>query len=106
MLKKTRNHNFVLLALICAGCFVYAWENVQAYRLGYSIERVRKEIKDLESANTYLRKEIQTSLSPERLEAEALKMGMIYPEPGALVMLDGPAGRANPAREWLARLPW
>ena len=31
------------------------------------IEKLRREIKDLENANTYLKKEIQVSLSPEKL---------------------------------------
>ena len=104
MLKKTRNTKLALLAAACGIFFLFAWENVQAYRLGYTIEKVRKDIKDLESANTYLKKEIQASLSPEKLEAEALRIGIVYPEPGAVVMLDGKAGQKNPAREWLARL--
>lgn len=106
MLKKTRNMNLAALGLLCAVCFLFAWENVQAVKLGYNIEKVRCEIKDLESSNTYLKKEIQTSLSPEKLEAKALKLGMVYPEPGAVVMLDGSASPEQQARGWLAKLPW
>ena len=104
MLKKTRNMNLALVAAVCGLFFLFAWENVQAVRLGYTIEKVRREIRDLESSNTYLKKEIQASLSPEKLEAEALRIGMVYPEPGAVVMLDEKAGPKNPAREWLAKL--
>ena len=106
MLKKTRNTNLAALGVICAVCFIFAWQNVQAVKLGYTIEKIRREIKDLESSNTYLKKEIQTSLSPERLEAEALRLGMVYPEPGAVVLLDNAPGKTNPARDWLAKLPW
>lgn len=106
MLKKTRNTNLAAVGAVCLVFFLFAWENVQAVKLGYTIEKVRREIKDLESSNTYLKKEIQTALSPEKLEVEALKLGMVYPEPGAVVMLDGAAGGKNPAREWLAKLIW
>lgn len=106
MLKKTRNKNLAVLGAVFAVCFIFVWENVQALKLGYTIEKIRREIKDLESSNTYLKKEIQASLSPERLEVAALRLGMVYPEPGAVVMLDSAPGQANPARDWLAKLPW
>ena len=106
MLKKTRNTNLAAVGAICAVFFLFAWENVQAVKLGYTIEKIRHEIKDLESSNTYLKKEIQTAMSPEKLEVEALKLGMVYPEPGAVVQLDGAEGKLNPAKDWLAKLPW
>ena len=106
MLKKTRNMNLAALGTVCAVFFLFALENVQAVKLGYTIEKIRREIKDLESSNTYLKKEIQTALSPEKLAVEALKLGMVYPEPGAVVHLDGAPAKPNPAREWLAKLTW
>ncbi len=106
MLKKTRNMNLAALGAVCAVFFLFTLENVQAVKLGYTIEKIRRDIKDLESSNTYLKKEIQTALSPEKLEVEALKLGMVYPEPGAVVLLDGAPGKKNPAREWLAKLTW
>ncbi len=104
MLKKTRNYRLAALGGLCAVFFLFAWENVQAVKLGYNIEKLRHEIKDLESANTYLKKEIQASLSPEKLEAEATKLGMVYPEPGAIVMLDGAPAPKTAGRGWLAKL--
>lgn len=104
MLKKTRNLRLAGLGALCAVFFLFAWENVQAVRLGYTIEKLRHEIKDLENSNTYLKKEIQASLSPEKLEAEASKLGMVYPEPGAIVMLDGAPAADTAGRGWLAKL--
>jgi hypothetical protein len=104
MLKKTRNLRLAALGGLCAVFFLFAWENVQAVRLGYTIEKLRREIKDLENANTYLKKEIQASLSPEKLEAEAVKLGMVYPEPGAVVLLDGAPAAEKEGRGWLAKL--
>lgn len=103
MLKKTRNLRLAALGAVCAVGFLFAWENVQALKLGYAIEKLRHDIKDLESANTYLKKEIQGSLSPEKLEAEAWKLGMVYPVPGAVVILDAPPAAESAGRGWLAR---
>lgn len=104
MLKRTRNTRLAAMGGLCLIFFLFAWENVQAVKLGYNIEQLRREIKDLENANTYLKKEIRSSISPERLEAEASKLGMVYPEPGAVVMLDVPPAAGNEGRGWLAKL--
>lgn len=84
--------------------FLFAWENIQAVKLGYSIEQLRKDNLDIENANTYLKKEIQISLSPEKLEAEAVKLGMVYPEPASIVRLDSKPEDKIQAFGWLARL--
>jgi len=102
-MKKTRTIKLSILAAAGAVFFLFAWENVQATRLGYNIEGLRREIKDLENSNNYLKKEIRTSLSPEKLQTEALKIGLVYPEPDALVLLDDADGN-KPSRGWLAKL--
>ena len=103
IMKRTRILNLATLAAIGAVFFIFAWENVQATRLGYNIESLRKEIKDLKNDNNYLKKEIHVSLAPEKLQAEALKIGLVYPEPDALVLLDD-ADTDKPTKGWLARL--
>ncbi|HAH30952.1 MAG TPA: hypothetical protein DCL44_01410 [Elusimicrobia bacterium] len=104
MTKRTRNLKFAALIAVSALFFVLAWENIQAVKLGYRIEQLRKDNRDIENTNIYLKKEIQVSLSPEKLEAEAIKLGMIYPEPASIVLLDSkPEGKA-PALGWLAKL--
>jgi len=92
-----------LLAAAGAVFFVYAWENLQATRLGYGIEGLRRDIKNLENSNNYLKKEIRISQSPEKLQAEALKLGLIYPEPDALVLLEETPG-SGAAKGWFAQL--
>jgi len=91
--------------LLAAGalCFAFAWENVQAVRLGYNIEGLRNEIKDLENGNNYLKKEIQISMSPERLQAEAVKIGLVYPEPDSIVLREEQTVIKS-SKGWLARL--
>jgi hypothetical protein len=102
-MTKTKLLRLAMLALAGAAFFIYAWENLQATRLGYSIEGLRKEIKDLENTNNYLDKEIRVSLAPEKLQADALKIGLVYPEPDALVLLDD-NNADKPAKGWLAQL--
>ena len=104
MMRKTRNLKFAALAAASAVFFLLAWENIQAVKLGYRIEQLRKDNSDLENANTYLKKEIQLSLSPEKLEAEAVKLGMVYPEPSSIVQLDSKPEDKTRAFGWLARL--
>lgn len=93
-----------MLAAASAVFFLFAWENIQAVKLGYTIEQLRKDNLDIENANTYLKKEIQISLSPEKLEAEAVKLGMIYPEPASIVLLDPQSEGKAPALGWLSKL--
>ncbi|HAF95671.1 MAG: hypothetical protein A2021_05610 [Elusimicrobia bacterium GWF2_52_66] len=103
-MRRTRKLKFTALAATSAVFFLFAWENIQAVKLGYRIEQLRKDNTDLENANTYLKKEIQISLSPEKLEAEALKLGMVYPEPSSIVQLDSKPEDKTRAFGWLARL--
>ena len=74
--------------MISAVLFVFVWENIQTTKLGYRIEKTRQEIKKFTNNNKYLSKEIQIALSPEKLQKKALKLGMIYPEPASVIILD------------------
>jgi len=103
MTTRARISKLAILAAAGAIFFIFAWENVQATRLGYGIEGLRREIKDLENGNNYLEKEIRASLAPESLQAEALKIGLVYPEPDALVLLDDANGD-KPTKGWLAKI--
>ena len=102
-MARTRTLRLAMLTAAGAVFFIFAWENVQATRLGYSIEGLRNEMKDLKNDNNYLKKELRISLAPEKIQAEALKIGLVYPEPDALVLLDD-AGGEKPAKGWLAKL--
>ncbi|OGS08299.1 MAG: hypothetical protein A2270_10735 [Elusimicrobia bacterium RIFOXYA12_FULL_51_18] len=102
-MAKTKILRLAMLAATGAVFFIYAWENLQATKLGYRIEGLRREIKDLENTNSYLKKEIRASLAPEKLQTEALKIGLVYPEPDALVLLED-KNSYKPAKGWLAQL--
>ena len=88
MAKKKRIRYLQIILMISAVLFVFVWENIQATKLGYRIENTRQEIKEFTNANKYLSKEIQTALSPENLQKKALMLGMIYPEPASVIILE------------------
>ena len=104
MTRRARNLKFAAIAAASAVFFLLAWENIQAVKLGYRIEQLRRENSDIESANRYLKKEIQISMSPKKLEAEALKMGMVYPDPSSIVLLDSSPENKPKAAGWLAKI--
>ncbi|MCK4936806.1 MAG: hypothetical protein KAR84_08120 [Elusimicrobiales bacterium] len=88
MAKKKRIRYAQIILMISAVLFVFVWENIQATKLGYRIEQTRQEIKSITNANKYLSKDIQIALSPEKLQEKALMLGMIYPEPEQIVILE------------------
>ena len=88
MAKKKRIRYFKIILVISAILFVFVWENIQATKLGYRIEETSKEIKSIRNTNKYLSKNIQIALSPEKLQEKALMLGMIYPEPSSIIILE------------------
>ena len=104
MAKKKRIRYLQIILMISAVLFVFAWENIHATKLGYRIEKTRQEIKEFTNANKYLSKEIQTALSPEKLQNKALKLGMIYPEPASIIILDKQVKPNKKNLGWFARL--
>ncbi|MCG2726928.1 MAG: hypothetical protein L6420_11880 [Elusimicrobia bacterium] len=102
MAKKKRILYLQIILMISAVLFVFVWENIQATKLGYRIENTRQEIKDFTNANKYLSKEIQTALSPEKLQKKALMLGMIYPEPASVIILDNKTKPDKKNLRWFA----
>ena len=93
-----------MVLILGAALFIFAWENIQTTKLGYAIEKTRHEIKEFTNANQYFSKEIQTALSPEKLQKTALKLGMIFPEPDSIVMLDEVVKPQSKNLGWLAKI--
>jgi cell division protein FtsL len=71
----------VLIALlIIAALLLYVGGKVKIMRLGYQIEALEREKRDLERANRSLRIEASSLISSARIEDIAVKrMGMIRP---------------------------
>ncbi|MDQ7774215.1 MAG: hypothetical protein RDU13_11925 [Elusimicrobiales bacterium] len=95
MQRRARNSALKVLLGVSALCFLYAWQGVEATRTGYEIEKLRREMRDIEHGNDYLRKDISIALSPASLEAKAQKLGMAYPEPDRVVQLGPQRGEMS-----------
>lgn len=68
------------IALLFVILLLYVGEKVQIYRLGYQIEALKKEKRELERANRSLRIEASSLTSPARIEEFAVKrLGMVRP---------------------------
>ncbi|PIS46642.1 MAG: hypothetical protein COT17_07635 [Elusimicrobia bacterium CG08_land_8_20_14_0_20_51_18] len=94
-------YSLVLIAVI----FTAVTINIQAIKLGYSIEREEKEIKNLLSRNKYISKRINDCKAPKNVEMAASHMGLKYPEPYSIVMMDKNAENGSGGKfGWLAKI--
>jgi len=99
------NNKFTMAVIaVISFIFICAWQNIQATQLGYKIEKLNQEIKDLETSNKYMQKELDIKLAQSSLEKRAMEMGMIYPEPSAVITLDtaASAGNSGAVKNWVA----
>ncbi len=79
---------FIIAFLVIAGLLLYVGGKVKIMRLGYQIEALEKEKKDLERANRSLRIEVSSLTSPARIEEIATKkLGMVRPPKEAVVVV-------------------
>jgi len=74
--------------LIIGGLILYVGGKVKIVRLGYQIEGLEHEKRELERANRSLRIEASSLSSPARIEEIAIKhLGMIHPPKENRVMV-------------------
>jgi cell division protein FtsL len=77
---------FVLV--VVAALLLYVGGKVKIMRLGYEIEALEREKRELERANRSLRIEASSLSSPARIEEIATKrLGMVRPPKDAVVMV-------------------
>jgi cell division protein FtsL len=87
---------------IALGClfllvFTYAWQHFKAIEYGYQIESAKRELVSLTEMNHALRLEDASLRDPERIDVLARRMGLVPPEPGQVIRLDGSsAGEQGP----------
>ena len=93
--------------LAAAGLFLTAvvWQHVEATRLGYQVERSRKQISTLRCAQGALQTELEDLLSPYNLSAQAHgRLGMVLVSPASLRRLDDDTMTAQARPGLLRRL--
>ncbi len=83
VLERSRRGNLrlILIVLLVIACLLlYVTAKVSIVRLGYRIEALDREKKELERANRSLRIEASSLSSPSRIEEIATKrLGMVRP---------------------------
>jgi len=78
----------LVVLLVIAGLLLYVGGKVKIVRLGYQIEALEREKKELERANGSLRIEASSLSSPARIEEIAVKkLGMVRPSEENIVVV-------------------
>jgi hypothetical protein len=77
------------LAVLFLLVFTYAWQHFRAIEYGYQIESSKRELNNLTEMNRALRLEDASLRDPERIDVMARRMGLVPPEPGQVIRMDG-----------------
>lgn len=77
------------LACLFLLVFTYAWQHFKAIEYGYQIESAKRELSQLTEMNRALRLEDASLRDPERIDVMARRMGLVPPEPGQVIRMDG-----------------
>ncbi len=80
------------------------WQHIHATRLGYDVERTRRQAQGLRARIGGLRMELETEVSPARLAAQARSRLGMYPAPPDALRALGVASDARASETFLGRL--
>ena len=83
------------LALLFLLVFTYAWQHFKAIEYGYQIESAKRELAGLTEMNRALRLEDASLRDPERIDLLARRMGLVPPEPGQVIRMEGSASEGQ-----------
>jgi hypothetical protein len=83
------------LACLFLLVFTYAWQHFKAIEYGYQIESAKRELNDKTEMNHALRLEDASLRDPERIDLLARRMGLVPPEPGQVIRMDGDPGAVD-----------
>ena len=85
------------LACLFLLVFTYAWQHFKAIEYGYQVESAKRDLTELTEMNRALRLEHASLRDPERIDVMARRMGLVPPEPGQVIRMDGAmTGDAGP----------
>lgn len=83
----------IKIVAISSWLFLLAWQHIQATRLGYEVERSRRQLQGLRSRTGGLKMQLESTLSPAQLAQEArTRHGMSPASPQFMRILDGSEG--------------
>ena len=75
--------------------FTYAWQHFKAIEYGYQIESAKRELASITEMNRALRLEDASLRDPERIDLLARRMGLVPPEPGQVIRMEGSSAEAQ-----------
>jgi len=84
-----------VLALLFLLVFTYTWQHFKAIEYGYQIESSKRELSNLTEMNRALRLEDASLRDPERIDLLARRMGLVPPEPGQVIRMEGSGSDAQ-----------
>ena len=95
--RRNREMKQFVTALACLFLlvFLYAWQHFKAIEYGYQIESDKRELSELTELNRALKLEDASLRDPERIDVMARRMGLVPPEPGQVIRMDGAAADAS-----------
>ena len=77
------------MAVLFLLVFTYAWQHFKAIEYGYQIESAKRELASITEMNHALRLEDASLRDPERIDLLARRMGLVPPEPGQVIRMEG-----------------
>ena len=100
-----------MIAVFAGLClvFLFVWERVDIVRVGYHIERLKRDKVMLERERDQLRVKVSALSAPDRIaKAASEKLGMVLPQPGQVIIVPatpdgGPAPYTAPQEVRVAK---
>src|SRR6478672_13955801 len=86
--REMKHFGFALGCLFLL-VFTYAGQHFKAIEYGYQIESAKRELAGATEMNRALRLEDASLRDPERIDVLARRMGLVPPEPGRVMRMDG-----------------
>jgi hypothetical protein len=93
--SREMKHFGVALGCLFLLVFTYAWQHFKAIEYGYLIESAKRELNEKTELNRALRLEDASLRDPERIDVLARRMGLVPPEPGQVIRMDGSSADAQ-----------
>ena len=95
--RRAREMRQFGIALGCLFLLVmtYAWQHFKAIEYGYQIESAKRELATVTEMNRALRLEDASLRDPERIDLLARRMGLVPPEPGQVIRMEGSGAEAQ-----------
>lgn len=66
----------IIIAIILIVSFLYVWQRIQIFHLGYKIKSAEKRLSKLQEENTVFQLKISSLQSPQNIKKEVKRLGL------------------------------